>query len=179
MNATSEKLTTNAGPPSNQSFQRHDSGSESADSDDESEDEGVEGYRKGGQDVVSSFVFFAVLLEHLVRSMAADASLCCPGGYHPVRVGEKYKDGRYVVLRKLGWGHFSTVWLVQDTKTGVDAALKVTPALLFSPLIGTQYNSPQCSEQYVYVCANLCHAPHRFRRVHSTTQRLHGMRSRC
>lgn len=42
-----------------------------------------------------------------------------------MRIGEKYKDGRYVVLRKLGWGHFSTVWLVDDTKSGVQAALKV------------------------------------------------------
>lgn len=47
------------------------------------------------------------------------------GGYHPVRMGEKYNDGRYVVQRKLGWGHFSTVWLVLDTTTGQQAALKV------------------------------------------------------
>jgi len=47
------------------------------------------------------------------------------GGYHPVREGEQYKSGRYVVLRKLGWGHFSTVWLVQDTVSGREAALKV------------------------------------------------------
>ncbi|KAG0169457.1 serine/threonine protein kinase, CMGC group [Apophysomyces sp. BC1015] len=38
----------------------------------------------------------------------------CKGGYHPVHIGEKFKDGKYVVLRKLGWGHFSTVWLVRD-----------------------------------------------------------------
>ncbi|KAG1439496.1 hypothetical protein G6F56_012275 [Rhizopus delemar] len=38
----------------------------------------------------------------------------CKGGYHPVHVGEKYKNGQYVVLRKLGWGHFSTVWLIKD-----------------------------------------------------------------
>lgn len=38
------------------------------------------------------------------------------GGYHPVRVGELYKDGQYRVIRKLGWGHFSTVWLVQDQR---------------------------------------------------------------
>jgi len=31
------------------------------------------------------------------------------GGYHPVQVGETYKDGKYLVLKKLGWGHFSTV----------------------------------------------------------------------
>ena len=35
------------------------------------------------------------------------------GGYHPVRVGEVYKD-RYKVVSKLGWGHFSTVWLALD-----------------------------------------------------------------
>mmetsp|Transcript_17849 Transcript_17849/g.23358 ORF Transcript_17849/g.23358 Transcript_17849/m.23358 type:complete len:686 (-) Transcript_17849:567-2624(-) len=33
-----------------------------------------------------------------------------PGGYHPVTVGDKY--GKYEVEKKLGWGHFSTVWLV-------------------------------------------------------------------
>ena len=38
------------------------------------------------------------------------------GGYHPVHIGDKFSDGRYVVVRKLGWGHFSTVWLCHDTK---------------------------------------------------------------
>lgn len=48
------------------------------------------------------------------------------GGYHPVRLGEKFKQGRYVVLKKLGWGHFSTVWLVLDTHNHTFAALKVS-----------------------------------------------------
>ena len=39
------------------------------------------------------------------------------GGYHPVLVGEVY-NGRYRVLRKLGWGHFSTVWLCEDGAPG-------------------------------------------------------------
>jgi serine/threonine-protein kinase SRPK3 len=42
-----------------------------------------------------------------------------------VYVGEKFKQGRYVVLKKLGWGHFSTVWLVLDNTTHTFAALKV------------------------------------------------------
>lgn len=29
-------------------------------------------------------------------------------------IGDTFKDGRYVVVRKLGWGHFSTVWLARD-----------------------------------------------------------------
>ncbi len=38
------------------------------------------------------------------------------GGYHPVKIGDAFSDGRYVVVRKLGWGHFSTVWLAKDHK---------------------------------------------------------------
>lgn len=38
----------------------------------------------------------------------------CRGGYHPVNVGDLFADGRYVIVRKLGWGHFSTVWLAKD-----------------------------------------------------------------
>ena len=40
----------------------------------------------------------------------------CKGGYHPVHIGDTFSDGRYVVVRKLGWGHFSTVWLARDTR---------------------------------------------------------------
>ncbi|KAI0344937.1 kinase-like protein [Trametopsis cervina] len=47
------------------------------------------------------------------------------GGYHPVHVGDSFSDGRYVVVRKLGWGHFSTVWLAKDTKMNRHVALKV------------------------------------------------------
>jgi serine/threonine protein kinase len=36
------------------------------------------------------------------------------GGYHPVHVGEMYNK-RYLVVEKMGWGHFSTVWMCQDT----------------------------------------------------------------
>ncbi|TFK63185.1 kinase-like protein [Pluteus cervinus] len=49
----------------------------------------------------------------------------CKGGYHPVKIGDTFSDGRYVVVRKLGWGHFSTVWLAQDTKLNRHVALKV------------------------------------------------------
>lgn len=58
----------------------------------ESDDEGADGYRKGG--------------------------------YHPVQPGEIYNQ-RYHVLAKLGWGHFSTVWLCQDMTYNRFVALKV------------------------------------------------------
>lgn len=46
------------------------------------------------------------------------------GGYHPVHVGEVLLD-RYVIIQKLGWGHFSTVWLTKDLKYNSYVALKV------------------------------------------------------
>ncbi|XP_061375183.1 uncharacterized protein LOC133317335 [Gastrolobium bilobum] len=47
------------------------------------------------------------------------------GGYHAVRVGDTFKNGCYVVQSKLGWGHFSTVWLAWDTLKSRYVALKI------------------------------------------------------
>lgn len=44
-----------------------------------------------------------------------DAAQYCRGGYHPVVIGDIF-DNRFRVVRKLGWGHFSTVWLCRDLK---------------------------------------------------------------
>jgi len=54
-----------------------------------------------------------------------DSEDYCKGGYHPVTIGEEFKSGRYTIVRKLGWGHFSTVWLSRDNATGKHVALKV------------------------------------------------------
>ncbi|KAJ7220712.1 kinase-like protein [Mycena pura] len=48
-----------------------------------------------------------------------------PGGYHPISIGDTFSDNRYVVVRKLGWGHFSTVWLARDVQMQRHVALKV------------------------------------------------------
>lgn len=47
------------------------------------------------------------------------------GGYHPVTVGERFNDGRYTALYKLGQGHYATVWMVLDSRTGQEVAMKV------------------------------------------------------
>lgn len=47
------------------------------------------------------------------------------GGYHPIHIGDQLKDGRFIILRKLGWGHFSTVWLCWDQETLGLVALKI------------------------------------------------------
>jgi len=46
------------------------------------------------------------------------------GGYHPVKIGDLFHN-RYHVVRKLGWGHFSTVWLCWDLIDKKFVALKV------------------------------------------------------
>ncbi|XP_037628601.1 SRSF protein kinase 3 isoform X1 [Sebastes umbrosus] len=53
-----------------------------------------------------------------------DPSDYCKGGYYPVKIGDLF-NGRYHVVRKLGWGHFSTVWLCWDLQRKRFVALKV------------------------------------------------------
>lgn len=37
------------------------------------------------------------------------------GGFHPTRLGDKIGD-RYLVVRKLGWDVYYTVWLAKDLR---------------------------------------------------------------
>jgi hypothetical protein len=39
-----------------------------------------------------------------------------PGHYHPIHFGDLFKNGRYKVIRKLGYGSFATVWLAHDNE---------------------------------------------------------------
>ncbi|KAF5002751.1 hypothetical protein FGRMN_148 [Fusarium graminum] len=50
-----------------------------------------------------------------------------PGGYHPVHLGDTI-DERYRVIRKLGWGQCSTVWLAVDNQQDRFVSLKITLA---------------------------------------------------
>ncbi|GAB1320079.1 hypothetical protein MFIFM68171_10289 [Madurella fahalii] len=55
-----------------------------------------------------------------------------PGGFHPVYIGDVYAD-KYKILNKIGYGVYSTVWLVRDLTKPVDderrfLALKVLSA---------------------------------------------------
>ena len=38
-----------------------------------------------------------------------------PGSYHPVHLGDVFND-RYVIVPKLGYGQYSTVWLARDIR---------------------------------------------------------------
>lgn len=50
-----------------------------------------------------------------------------PGGFHPVHIGDLYNN-RYLVLRKLGYGISSTVWLVLHVYRKKYYAMKVLSA---------------------------------------------------
>ncbi|KAL5590979.1 hypothetical protein FOBRF1_014536 [Fusarium oxysporum] len=50
-----------------------------------------------------------------------------PGGYHPVHLGDVIQE-RYRIMRKVGWGQYSTVWLAVDTKLTRYVSLKITIA---------------------------------------------------
>ena len=39
-----------------------------------------------------------------------------PGGFHPIYIGDVFKE-RYKTLNKIGYGVYSTVWLVRDLLT--------------------------------------------------------------
>jgi serine/threonine-protein kinase SRPK3 len=75
------------------------------DDDDDDEDENGDGTKK--------------------KSIEEDPEDYKEGGYHPAYIGETYKDDRYVLVRKLGWGHFSTVWLAKDTVKNIHVAMKI------------------------------------------------------
>lgn len=49
----------------------------------------------------------------LAALSSTGCAVCVAGGYYPVKIGDLF-NGRYHVVRKLGWGHFSTVWLCWD-----------------------------------------------------------------
>lgn len=59
---------------------------------------------------------------------AEDAEQYKPGGLHPILLGDSFKDGRYRIVHKLGFGSFSTVWLARDTLRERYVSLKMTRA---------------------------------------------------
>ncbi|PWY83239.1 kinase-like protein [Aspergillus sclerotioniger CBS 115572] len=50
------------------------------------------------------------------------------GGYLPVHLGDTFKDGRYTIHHKLGWGGYSTLWLAHDIQKNRWVSLKIKTA---------------------------------------------------
>ena len=51
-----------------------------------------------------------------------------PGGYHPVHLQDEYSACRYLILHKLGYGTYSTVWLARDQYLNRYVSLKIIVA---------------------------------------------------
>ena len=60
-------------------------------------------------------------------SVAAILLICVSIGYWVLTDWNLFFVNRYVVIKKLGWGHFSTVWMVKDRRAafGQYFAIKV------------------------------------------------------
>ena len=57
-----------------------------------------------------------------------DLDRYCPGGYHPLKIGDDLDDGRYRLVDKLGYGGYSTIWLAHDLQKARYVAVKVITA---------------------------------------------------
>lgn len=58
-----------------------------------------------------------------------------PGGYHPVHFGDFLCHRRYELMRKLGFGGSSTVWLARNTSYVLDFAPEHTLAFFYPHLL--------------------------------------------
>ncbi|KAJ6089380.1 hypothetical protein N7467_004596 [Penicillium canescens] len=67
-----------------------------------------------------------------------------PGGYHPIKLGDHLKSGRYKVLHKLGWGGYSTVWAARDQR------------LYKTPLVRVSHANINVYRDMVYVDIKIC-----------------------
>ncbi|KAE8321394.1 kinase-like domain-containing protein [Aspergillus sergii] len=59
---------------------------------------------------------------------AEEPDLYTAGGFHRVSLGDTFDRGKYTVLRKLGYGQYSTVWLAKDSKRQRYVTLKLLRA---------------------------------------------------
>ena len=57
-----------------------------------------------------------------------DLDRYCPGGYHPLQIGDDLNDGRYRLVDKLGYGGYSTIWLARDLQRARYVAVKAITA---------------------------------------------------
>ncbi|KAM4060494.1 kinase [Hirsutella rhossiliensis] len=51
-----------------------------------------------------------------------------PGGYHPTAIGDSFHHGRYIIVHKLGFGGYSTIWLARDEQLHRHVSVKIIAA---------------------------------------------------
>ncbi|RPB09652.1 hypothetical protein P167DRAFT_526917 [Morchella conica CCBAS932] len=68
-----------------------------------------------------------IVPEATIQFYEEDIAEYRPGGYHPVQLGDTFNE-KYEIVRKLGFGKFSTIWLAIDTTVERPVALKILKA---------------------------------------------------
>lgn len=65
---------------------------------------------------------------HDIRTPTEWIELYRPGKLHPIHLGDLLDGARYRIIRKLGYGSYSTVWLARDEQSKGYAAIKILTA---------------------------------------------------
>lgn len=68
-------------------------------------------------------------------------------GFYPLRLGETFDGGRFVITRKLGWGGYSTVWLARDRKC---ASMSLGSPLASNVFESTETIATSCSKSSLH-----------------------------
>ena len=76
-----------------------------------------------------------------------------PGGYYPLHLNDSLLNGRYSILRKLGYGSYSTTWLARDRKYVVSIACTTRSHLLIqvsrvSKFVAIKVKKAKCSDTH-------------------------------
>jgi serine/threonine-protein kinase SRPK3 len=69
---------------------------------------------------------------------AEDVELYRQRGFHPVHIGDEFSDGRYVIVNKLSFGGYSTVWLAKDQRLNRYVVLKIMIADAATGKVGVE-----------------------------------------
>lgn len=111
----------------------HSSAGETDEEESEDEEEGREGYRQGGYHPVKVHYKCPNIQTpkcmngshktHIEYHFCLSASLAHLFCRFP-QIGEVYND-RFKIISKLGWGHFSTVWMALDKNDRSYVGLKI------------------------------------------------------
>lgn len=64
-------------------------------------------------------------MKYLVQRCIGENWDLRKGGFHPVRSGDTFSDGRYTAVRELDSSHFPHVWLALDKRFNSHVALKI------------------------------------------------------
>ncbi len=90
-------------------------------------------------------------------------------------MGERFNEGRYTALYKLGQGHYATVWMVLDGHTGQELAMKVSGRPWWGGCVRCEVSKARAASPVRHVVVL---SPRKCKAQLGTKRRLHA-RVRC